>query len=79
MNKIRAALAAAYRFKPLRTASQALAPLIGTTMLGVDWRIAIGTAAAAGLVSLLQITAEGGDLFADDARVTGTKATAAGS
>jgi hypothetical protein len=76
-NKIRAALAALYRFKPGRTFAQALVGLlVGSTVFDIDWTTALGGAALAGLVSLLQIWAEGGELLAADARVTGTKATA---
>lgn len=66
-------LAAIYRFKPGRTFAQALVGLlVGSTVFDIDWRIALGGAALAGLVSFLQIWAEGGQMLADDKRVTGT-------
>lgn len=75
MGQIRAALSAAYRFKPGRTFAQALIPAIGSSSIfDVDWRISLGSAAAAGLLSLLQIWGEGGSMLADDKRVTGTAA-----
>ena len=67
--------AAAYRFKPGRTFAQALvAALLGNGLgvLDVDWLQALSVAGLAGVVSLLQIWGEGGDLLADDKRVTGT-------
>lgn len=73
--KIRAALRAAYRFKPGRTFAQALGAAIGANGLGildVEWPDALSLAGMAGLGSLLMIWAEGGQLFADDKRVTGT-------
>lgn len=74
MTKFKEALKRAYQFKPLRTFSQALAGLLGgATLLDVDWKQAVAGAGLTGLLSLLQITAEGGDLFADDKRVTKTK------
>jgi hypothetical protein len=79
MSKFLAALRAAYRFKPARTFAQALIPAIGTsTIFHVDWGLTLGTAATAGLLSFLQIASEGGDLLADDARVTKTKPTPPG-
>ena len=42
------------------------------TVFDIDWTTALGGAALAGLVSLLQIWAEGGQMLADDERVTGT-------
>ena len=68
------ALKMVYRFKPGRTFAQALVPAIGaSSVFGVDWKVSLGTAASAGLLSLLQIWSEGGDLFADDERVTSSK------
>ena len=62
-----------YRFKPGRTFAQALVGLlVGSTIFDIDWQTALGGAALAGLVSLLQIWAEGGEMLAVDARVTGT-------
>ena len=67
------ALSVAYRFKPGRTFAQALVGLlVGSTVFDIDWKTALGGAALAGLVALLQIWAEGGEMLADDARVTGT-------
>lgn len=67
-------VSAVYRFKPGRTFAQALVPAVGSSAIfDVDWRVSLGSAAAAGLVALLQIWGEGGDMFADDERVTGTK------
>lgn len=69
-------LALVYRFKPLRTAAQVMAPGVGaSSIFDVDWRITIGLAAAAGVSSFLQILGEGGDMLADDKRVTRTKPT----
>ena len=66
-------LAILYRFKPGRTFAQALVGLlVGSTIFDIDWQTALGGAALAGLVALLQIWAEGGEMLADDARVTGT-------
>jgi hypothetical protein len=68
-------LRAAYRFKPGRTFAQALvAALLGNGLgvLDVDWIQALSVAGLAGVVSLLQIWGEGGDLLADDSRVTHT-------
>lgn len=70
------ALRAAYRFKPGRTFAQALVAALlgnGLGLLDVDWAQALSVAGLAGVVSLLQIWGEGGDLLADDARVTATK------
>ena len=71
------ALALAYRFKPGRTFAQAavaqlLAVQVG--LLEVDWAQVLSVSGLAAAVSLLQIWGEGGDLFADDKRVTDTKA-----
>ena len=77
MNALRAAASAAYRFKPGRTFAQALVATLlgdGLGVLSVDWQQSLSVAGLAGLVSLLQIWGEGGDLLADDARVTDTKA-----
>ena len=66
-------LAALYRFKPGRTSAQALVGLlVGSTVFDIDWTAALGGAALAGLVSLLQIWGEGGQMLADDKRVTDT-------
>lgn len=66
-------LATVYRFKPGRTFAQALVGLlVGSTVFDIDWQAALGGALLAGLLSLLQIWAEGGDMLADDERVTGT-------
>ena len=67
-----------YRFKPGRTFAQALAALLLSDSVGVldvDWIQALSVAAMAGLVSLLQIWGEGGDMLADDTRVTRTATT----
>jgi hypothetical protein len=69
-------LSAAYRFKPGRTFAQALAAALvadGTDLVNTPWPAKLALAGMAGAVSLLQIWGEGGDLFADDARVTGSK------
>ncbi len=71
--KLRPVLALAYRFKPGRTFAQALVPAVGAGLLGVDWLPALAIAAGAGLAAFLQIWGEGGDMLADDRRVTGTK------
>ena len=71
---MRKVLETVYRFKPGRTAAQAIvALLVGTTIFDIDWTTALGGGALAGIVSFLQIYGEGGELFADDARVTKTK------
>ena len=71
---MRAVLALVYRFKPLRTAAQALVGLlVGTTILDVDWTTALAGGALAGIVAFLQIWGEGGDMLAADKRVTGSK------
>lgn len=63
-----------YRFKPLRTAAQTIVGLlVGTTILDVDWQTSLAGGALAGVVSFLQILGEGGDMLADDERITGTK------
>lgn len=70
---MRNALANLYRFKPGRTFAQALVGLlVGSTIFDIDWQTALGGAALAGLVSLLQIWAEGGVMLAEDKRVTDT-------
>ena len=62
-----------YRFKPGRTFAQALVGLlVGSTIFDIDWTVALGGGALAGLVSFLQIWAEGGQMLADDERVTRT-------
>lgn len=69
-----------YRFKPGRTFAQTLAALLvgnGIGILDVDWTASASVAGLAGLVSLLQIWSEGGELLADDKRVTGTARHAA--
>lgn len=66
----------AYRFKPGRTFAQALVATLlgdGLGVLDVQWQQSLSVAALAGLVSLLQIWGEGGELLADDKRVTDTK------
>lgn len=75
MSKARTVASAAYRFKPGRTFAQALVATLlgdGLGVLSVDWQQSLSVAALAGLVSLLQIWGEGGDLLADDKRVTAT-------
>lgn len=66
----------AYRFKPGRTFAQALAAALiadGTDLVNTPWPAKLALAGMAGVVSLLQIWGEGGDLLADDAKVTSTK------
>lgn len=64
----------AYRFKPLRTFAQVLAPAVGgAALFDVPWAVSLGLAGSAGAACLLQIVGEGGDLFADDERVTKSK------
>ena len=75
MSRVRAAASAAYRFKPGRTFAQALVATLlgdGLGVLDVDWQQSASVAALAGLVSLLQIWGEGGNMLADDTRVTRT-------
>lgn len=79
MTKLKAALGLAYRFKPGRTFAQALAGTLAldvatTGILDVDLPTKAAIAAGAGVVAFLQIWGEGGDMLADDKRVTGTKA-----
>ena len=72
---MRAFLAAAYRFKPGRTFAQALVATLlgdGLGVLDVAWQQSLSVAGLAGLVSLLQIWGEGGQMLADDKRVTHT-------
>ena len=72
---MRALLAAAYRFKPGRTFAQALVATLlgdGLGVLDVAWEQSLSVAGLAGLVSLLQIWGEGGQMLADDKRVTQT-------
>ena len=72
---MRAAAAAAYRFKPGRTFAQALVATLlgdGLGVLDVAWQQSLSVAGLAGLVSLLQIWGEGGQMLADDKRVTQT-------
>jgi hypothetical protein len=77
MNKLKAFLRAAYRFKPGRTFAQTLAAMLvldaaTTGILDIDLAAKAAVAASAGLVSFLQIWGEGGNLLASDNRVTGT-------
>lgn len=77
---MKTALALAYRFKPGRTFAQALVATLlgdGLGVLDVEWQQSLSVAALAGLVSLLQIWGEGGDMLADDKRVTDTARHAA--
>lgn len=86
MSKLKAALAAIqavgavlYRFKPGRTFAQTLGASLAldaatTGVLDVDLAAKAAIAASVGLASLLMIWGEGGDMLADDTRVTGTKA-----
>jgi len=70
------ALRTLYRFKPGRTFAQALAAVLladGTGILDTQWQVKLSVSGMAGLVSLLQIWSEGGDLLAEDTRVTGSK------
>lgn len=77
MDRVTAFLRECYRFKPLRTFAQVLAPAVaGSAIFEVPWGISLGLAASAGVASFLQIIGEGGELFADDKRVTGTRAGA---
>lgn len=65
----------AYRFKPGRTFAQALGAALvadGTGVLDTAWPAKLSVAGIAGVISLLQIWGEGGDLLADDQRVTAT-------
>ena len=64
-----------YRFKPMRTFAQTLAAALaadGVGLLDVDWPARLSMAGMAGLLSLLMIWGEGGQMLADDTRVTGT-------
>lgn len=66
-------LRAVYRFKPGRTAAQALVATLGADATGVldtQWVAKLSLAGMAGLVSFLQIWSEGGKMLADDERVT---------
>jgi hypothetical protein len=66
-----------YRFKPGRTFAQALAAALvadGTGVLDTMWAAKLSLAGIAGAISFLQIWSEGGDLLADDKRVTDSKA-----
>lgn len=72
--KLRPVAAVVYRFKPLRTFWQVAAPGLGASAIfEVDWRLTLGLAASAGVAAFAQIWGEGGDMLADDKRVTGTK------
>ena len=65
-----------YRFKPGRTFAQALGAALvadGTGVLDTQWTAKLSLAGIAGAISFLQIWSEGGDLLADDERVTATK------
>ena len=69
----------AYRFKPGRTFAQALGAMLvadGTGILDTPWPAKMSLAGMAGILSLLQIWGEGGDLLADDKRVTSSKPAA---
>lgn len=66
----------AYRFKPGRTFAQALGAALvadGTGVLDTAWVAKLSLAGIAGVISLLQIWGEGGDLLAADDRVTSSK------
>lgn len=88
MTKLKAALAVVqalgaivYRFKPGRTFAQTLGAALAldaatTGILDVDLAAKAAIAASVGLASFLMIWGEGGDMLADDARVTGTKTPA---
>ncbi len=64
-----------YRFKPVRTFAQTLGAALaadGVGLLDTDWPARLSMAGMAGLISLLMIWGEGGQMLADDTRVTGT-------
>jgi hypothetical protein len=72
---VKDALRNLYRFKPLRTTAQVLATTLladGTGVLDTDWKAKASISVMSGVVSLLQIFAEGGHMLADDKRVTQT-------
>ena len=69
------ALRNVYRFKPLRSFAQSLAGLLladGTGLLNTEWEAKLSISGMIGLITLLQIWAEGGHMLADDKRVTKT-------
>lgn len=73
--RVKNALRNVYRFKPLRTFAQSFAGLLladGTGLLDTDWATKLSTSGMIGLITLLQIFAEGGHMLADDKNVTKT-------
>jgi hypothetical protein len=69
------ALRTAYRFRPARTAAQALGASLaadGFGLLETNFPEQLSLAGMAGLIAFLMIWGEGGQMLADDERVTGT-------
>jgi hypothetical protein len=73
VSRVRAAASAAYRFKPGRTFAQALGATLagnGIGVLDLDWVQALSVSGLAAVLSLLQIWGEGGEMLAEEERVS---------